>query len=69
MRTVTPPNGSIYQVSVAIPDYTVGSRLLIAGQPQWGGPNPLKDAYVWGCGFSRAYNPADAATWRKLLSK
>ncbi|MEI8412552.1 MULTISPECIES: hypothetical protein [unclassified Kribbella] len=69
VRTITPPEGSGYDVSVDFPDYTVGTRLLITGEPQWGGTNPLKDAYAWGCGFSRAYTPDDAATWRKLLSK
>ena len=67
--TFNPPEGSGYQVSVDFPDYTVGSRLLITGEPRWGGSNPLKDAVAFGCGFSRAYTPADAATWRLLLSK
>ncbi|MEV0795754.1 hypothetical protein [Kribbella sp. NPDC050459] len=69
VRTATPPQGSGYQVSVDFPDYTVGRRLLIAGEPQWGGADPLKDPYAFGCGFSRAYAPGDAATWRTLLSK
>ncbi|MEV6271979.1 hypothetical protein AB0L64_32755 [Kribbella sp. NPDC051936] len=69
VRTATPPQGSGYDVSVDFPDYTVGSRLLIAGEPQWGGADPLRDAYAFGCGFSRPYAPGDAATWRTLLSK
>ncbi|MFF0344126.1 hypothetical protein [Kribbella sp. NPDC004875] len=69
VRTITPPRGSGYDVSVEFPDYTVGTRLLIAGEPRWGGTDPLKDAYAFGCGFSRAYAPGDAATWRALLSK
>ncbi|MEU4289483.1 hypothetical protein AB0E63_14770 [Kribbella sp. NPDC026596] len=69
VRTITPPHGAGYQMSVPFPDYTDGSRLLVAGEPQWGGTNPLKDAYAFGCGFSRGYNAADAATWRKLLTK
>jgi hypothetical protein len=68
VRTITPPQGSGDYVSVEFPHYTVGSRLLIAGEPQWGGTNPLKDPAATGCGFSRAYNAGDAATWRKLLS-
>jgi hypothetical protein len=69
VRTYNPPQGSSNRVSIDFPDYTVGTRLLIAGEPQWGGTNPLKDAIAWGCGFSRAYNAADAVTWRKILSK
>jgi hypothetical protein len=69
VRTITPPQGSGHDVSAEFPDYTVGTRLLIAGEPQWGGSNLLKDAFAWGCGFSRPYTPDDAATWRKLLSK
>lgn len=69
VRTITPPRGSGYHVSDEFPGYTVGTRLLIAGEPRWGGTDPLKDAYAFGCGFSRAYAPGDAATWRTLLSK
>lgn len=67
--TFNPPEGSGHQVSVDFPDYAVGSRLLITGEPRWGGPNPLQDAVAWGCGFSRAYSAADAGAWRKVLSK
>ncbi len=69
VRTMTPPEGSGHAVSVEFPDYAVGTRLLITGEPQWGGSNPLKDAFAWGCGFSRPYSAADAATWRTILSK
>jgi hypothetical protein len=69
VRTYAPPAGQGNQVSLDFPAYGVGSRLLIAGEPQWGGSNPLKAAVAWGCGFSRAYSAADAATWRKILSK
>jgi hypothetical protein len=69
VRTYNPPEGSSNWVSSDFPGYTVGTRLLIAGEPQWGGTNPLKDAFAWGCGFSRAYSADDAATWRKILSK
>jgi hypothetical protein len=69
VRTYNPPEGSGEQVSTDFPDYTAGSRLLITGEPQWGGTNPLKNPIAWGCGFSRPYDTADAATWRKILSK
>ena len=69
VRTYNPPVGSREQVSTDFPDYSLGSRLLITGEPQWGGSNPLKDAFAWGCGFSRAYGADDAATWRKILNK
>ena len=47
--------------------WTVGSRLLITGEPRWGG-DPLDNAVAWYCGFSRTYNPDVAATWREVLA-
>lgn len=69
VRTYNPPEGSGEQVSTDFPDYAVGSRLLITGEPLWGGTNPLKNPIAWGCGFSRPFSTVDAATWRKVLSK
>jgi hypothetical protein len=44
--------------------YEVGARLLVSGEPRWGGA-PLNDAVGWGCGFTRYYDPATAASWRQ----
>ena len=69
VRTHTPPEAAGNHGALDFPDYRVGSRLLITGEPLKGGADPLKDPVAWGCGFSRAYSPADAATWRKTLNE
>jgi hypothetical protein len=43
--------------------YAVGTRLLVSGEPRWGGA-PLTDAIGWGCGFTRYYDPTTAQSWR-----
>lgn len=48
------------------PVYGPGSRLLISGEPRWGG-SPLDDPIAWTCGFSRYYDPATAASWNRAL--
>jgi hypothetical protein len=45
------------------PIYDVGTRLLVGGEPRWGGA-PLSDPVAWGCGFTRYYDDATADTWR-----
>jgi len=47
------------------PSYGVGTRLLVSGEPRWGGA-PLKDAIAWeGCGgFTRYFDKATADGWR-----
>ncbi len=48
----------------------VGDRLLVSGEPRWGGA-PLQDAIAWGgeCGgFTQTYNAAVAAEWRAAAS-
>lgn len=47
--------------------YAIGSRLLISGEPRWGG-EPLDDPIVWSCGFSRTHDPEVAADWRDAVS-
>lgn len=44
------------------PSYQVGSRLLVSGEPRWGGA-PLEDAIAWGCGFTRYYDAETADDW------
>jgi hypothetical protein len=66
-RTVTvdmaPPQQQGASAKVA-PSYRVGTRLLVSGEPRWGGGAPLGDAIAWGCGFTRYYDPATANIWR-----
>ncbi|WP_436795044.1 hypothetical protein [Actinospongicola halichondriae] len=47
----------------------VGDRLLVSGEPRWGG-DLLDDAIAWtGCGgFTSAYSPDDADLWRSASS-
>ncbi|MGH9133194.1 MAG: hypothetical protein ACRDZZ_04600 [Ilumatobacteraceae bacterium] len=51
------------RTSVGTVDYEVGSRLLISGEPRWGG-TPLESPVAWMCGFSRTYDGDTAAAWR-----
>jgi hypothetical protein len=43
-----------------------GTRLLVAGEPRWGGA-PLDDPIAWPCGFTRPYTPEAAAEWEAAL--
>jgi hypothetical protein len=47
---------------VSMPAFGVGTRLLVSGEPRWGGA-PLDAAIAWGCGFTRSYDPQSAAEW------
>jgi hypothetical protein len=44
--------------------YEVGTRLLVSGEPRWGGLAPLKDPIAWGCGFTRYWDQKTAEDWR-----
>jgi hypothetical protein len=59
---MAPPSSKAYETSVHGGPYEVGSRLLVSGQPRWGG-HPLKAALAWGCGFTRLYDQATADAW------
>jgi hypothetical protein len=48
-------------------DVAVGERLLVTGEPRWGG-DPLDDAIAWECGFTAAQSGALAGEWRAALS-
>ncbi len=48
--------------------YGLGSRLLVSGEPRWGG-SPLDAPIAWGCGFSRYYDPETAKAWRDTLAR
>lgn len=45
-----------------LPSYGIGTRLLVSGEPRWGGA-PLDAAIAWSCGFTRYYDPGTAAAW------
>jgi hypothetical protein len=59
---MTPPDAAV-QTADAEPAYGVGTRLLVTGEPRWGGA-PLEDAIAWGCDFSRYHDEATADRWR-----
>ncbi len=63
---MTPPN-DLSTVDEGRPSYQIGSRLLVSGEPRWGG-EPLDDGIAWGCGFSRYYDPATASSWQAAAS-
>lgn len=42
--------------------YSVGTRLLVSGEPRWGGA-PLDDAVVWSCDFTRYWDQATYEEW------
>lgn len=46
------------------PAYEDGTRLLVSGEPRWGGP-PLHHAIAWSCGFTRYYEATVADAWRR----
>ncbi len=46
------------------PTYSVGTRLLVAGEPRWGGFDPLADAITWdSCGYVRYWDQQTAQEW------
>jgi len=59
---ITPPEAG-QSLGEAVPSYGVGSRLLVSGEPRWGG-GALTNAIAWGCGFTRYYDQATADSWR-----
>ena len=42
--------------------YAVGTRLLVSGEPRWGG-EALDSPIAWGCGFTRYYDEHTAEQW------
>jgi hypothetical protein len=57
------PDGNVISSVEQAPGYEVGTRLLVSGEPRWGGA-PLDDAIAWGCGFTRYYDEETADRWR-----
>jgi len=48
--------------------YGVGTRLLVSGEPRFGGI-PLQAPIAWGCGFTRYYDQPAAAVWRQAFGQ
>lgn len=46
-------------------EYHVGSRLLVSGEPRWGG-DPLDEPLAWVCGFTRTHEATTADRWREV---
>lgn len=46
------------------PAYQEGTRLLVSGEPRWGG-QALEDAFAWSCGFTSYYENRLADEWRQ----
>lgn len=55
------------QLSEGGPSYETGSRLLVSGEPRWGG-KAMSDPIAWGCGFTRYYDPATSESWARAVS-
>jgi hypothetical protein len=45
-----------------------GTRLLVSGEPRWGGP-ALEAPIAWSCGFTRRYDEATAADRREATRR
>lgn len=60
-----PPPGQVDSAGGDTLTYDVGARLLVSGEPRWGG-KPLDDPVAWLCGFTRSYDEATAAQWRRF---
>lgn len=50
------------------PAYEEGTRMLVSGEPRWGG-EPLEDPIAWTCGgWTRYYEQAVADDWRRAAA-
>jgi hypothetical protein len=45
-----------------VPEVATGARLLVAGEPRWGG-QALDDPVAWGCGFTQPWSSTSARQW------
>jgi hypothetical protein len=43
-----------------------GARLLVSGEPRWGG-RPLDDPIAWSCGFTEPWTEEAAADWDRAF--
>ena len=53
-------------ISEFAPEAGSGARLLVAGEPRWGG-QPLDGPVAWGCGFTQSWSQDAADTWAAAL--
>lgn len=49
-----------------VPDTEIGARLLVTGEPRWGG-HPLDDPVAWSCGFTQPWTADAAESWANAL--
>ena len=54
-------------ISELAPSAGVGNRMLVSGEPRWGG-QPLDDPVAWGCGFSSKWTETTERTWTDAFS-
>jgi hypothetical protein len=50
------------ETSAGVIEAEPGSRMLVAGEPRWGG-EPLQDPIAWPCGFTQPWTREAAAEW------
>jgi hypothetical protein len=53
-------------ISEFVPEVEAGARLLVTGEPRWGG-QPLDDPVAWGCGFTQPWTADAAESWADVL--
>ena len=53
-------------ISEFVPKVGAGARLLVSGEPRWGG-KPLDDPVAWGCGFTQSWTAYAAESWANAL--
>jgi hypothetical protein len=46
----------------------IGTRLLVTGQPRWGG-KALDDPTAWGCGFTQMWSAQAAQEWSAVFGR
>jgi hypothetical protein len=61
-RSVSPEEST----DESVPKYDVGDRLLVSGEPRFGGA-ATDDAIAWGCGFTRPFEAHTAREWRQAF--
>jgi hypothetical protein len=54
-------------ISEFVPATGPGTRMLLAGEPRWGG-QPLDDPVAWGCGFSLPWTDTAERAWVKSFA-
>jgi hypothetical protein len=54
-------------ISEFVPATGPGVRMLVAGDPRWGG-QPLDDPVAWGCGFSLPWTDAAERAWAESFA-